>query len=117
MSPSYPYHVYSPEVLATTPIPVFNREALPYLLRDRREATEGGMRYNPETKAHEHDGQGLSYAEEMVKRLENRLQGDISDNLRTILTYQLRQQRIAVEGWTGKLWMLDQMIALAKAAP
>lgn len=107
-------HAFSPAVLATTVIPAFNRAALPYLLRDRKECVEGGMRYNPETKADEHNGEGIDHARDMLKRIENRLQGDVSDNLRAILNVQLVQQRRSVQFWEGKLWMLDQMIRLAK---
>lgn len=110
-------HAFSPAVLAHHRIPAYNAAALPYLLRDRKEAVEGGMRYNPETKEQEHNGEGELHARAMLKRLENRLQGDISDNLRAILTIQLAQQRVAVQFWEGKLWLLDQMIALAKAPP
>lgn len=106
-------HAFSPEGIAATPIPVYNREAIHWFQRDRKDAVEGAMRYNPETKQEEHNGQGLDYAVKELKRLERDL-GDATGTRRDVLTIMVGQQRLAVQFWEGKIALLDRLIAAAQ---
>lgn len=108
-------NAFSPEVLAITPIPVFNREAVQWLRADRKDAVEGAMRFDPKEKVWEHNGQGLDHAVKELKRLERDLE-IASGTRRDILAIMVKQQRCTVQFWEGKIWLLDQMIAAAQKA-
>jgi hypothetical protein len=108
-------HAFSPEGIAATPIPIYPREVIPWLQRDRKDAVEGGTRYNHEKKEIEPDGLGLTYATRELKRLE-RDRADAEGTRKDILTIMIGQQRYAVQFWEGKINLLDRIIAAAQGS-
>ncbi len=110
-------HAFSPEAIAATPVPVYNREVIPWFKADRQNAIDGKMRYNPDSKQNEHDGQGLDYAQRELDRLERDHAAADEGPRKEILSILLTQQRYAVQFWTGKIALLDRLIAAAQASP
>lgn len=112
--------VWSREYIDANPLPVVSKELVPWLVKDRREAETGGTFYNSATGKHEHDRQGLEYAERELRRINSDLalsvkQGDESDRTQ-ILRHQAKGQEEQVGFWRGKVYLLDKVIAAAKAS-
>lgn len=106
-------HAYSPEGIAATPVPAYNREVIPWFRKDRQYAIEGSMRYDPKEKVWEPDGMGLEHAARELKRVERDHEAATGDR-KAILAIMLVQQRFAVQFWTGKIALLDRLIAAAE---
>ncbi len=110
-------HAFSPEGVAATPVAAYNRDAVHWFKADRQDAIDGAMRYNPETKQHESNGQGLTYAERELARLERDHAAATEGPRKDILSMLVTQQRYAVQFWTGKIALLDRLIAAAATSP
>ena len=109
---------FSITVLDAEQLPAIPKHLLPWLLKDRREAVDGSTFYNTQTKEHQHDRMGLTYAERELRRIKVELeQPSNSADRNAILALQFQGQEASVEFWRGKIYLLDKMIAAAQAAP
>lgn len=107
--------VWSPEYINTHPLPKVSRHLLPWLIKDRREAETGSTFYNSETKQHDHDRQGLEFAERELRRIKSDLATEKPDSQRAIiLSRQAEGQQERVDFWRGKCYLLDKIIEETK---
>lgn len=110
-------HAFSPEGIAATPVPVYNREVVRWFKADRQDAIVGAMRFNPHSKQMEHNGLGRDHATSELARLERDHVAATEGPRKDILSILLTQQRFAVQFWTGKILLLDRLIAAAEGQP
>ncbi len=110
-------HAFSPEGVAATHVPAYNRDAVHWFKADRQDAIDGAMRFNPHSKQLEHNGLGLDYAQRELDRLVRDYAAATEGPRKDILSILLTQQRYAVQFWTGKIALLDRLIAAATTSP
>lgn len=111
-------HAFSPEGIAATPVPAYNRDAVHWFQRDRREAVEGTMVWSAKEGKQVHDGTGLEKAQQELRRLRAALAEEHNPNhpptgRYQVLTIMVQQQELAVQFWEGKIALLDRYIAAA----
>ncbi len=109
-------HAFSPEAIAATHVPAYNRETIHWFKADRQDAIDGAMRFNPHSKQLEHNGLGLDHAVSELARLERDHEAATGDR-KAILAIMVTQQRCFVQFWEGKIALLDRLIAAAQAQP
>lgn len=115
-------HAFSPEAIAATHVPVYNRDAVHWFQRDRREAAEGTMVWSTKDGKEVHDGSGLEKARQELRRLTADLAAETNPNhpptsRAQVLTILVEQQGYLVQFWTGKIALLDRLIAAAEGQP
>lgn len=98
-------------ILDSEPIPVVPKHLMPWILKDRREAMEGAMVKDTAGKV-VHDGAGLEKARKSLRQVEAALAEKQSDaKVAEFLEEQLATARGKVEFYTGKIHLLDRVIA------
>lgn len=110
--------IFSLAYIDSNPLPQVPKDLLPWLVKDRREAEEGGTFYNSATKVHEHDRSGLHYAERELRRIQTDLaEAKPESDRAAILRHQEEGMQQRVVFWRGKCYLLDKVIAATRALP
>ncbi len=115
-------NAFSPEGIAATPVASYNREAVHWFQRDRREALEGSMVWSTKEGKETHDGSGLEKAQQDLRRLRADLAAEHNPNHSPTSRYQVlaimvEQQGYLVQFYEGKIALLDRLIAAAQTQP
>ncbi len=104
---------FSTITIDSEPLPRVSAHLLPWLIKDRREAIEGGYGKDSTGKV-VHDGTGLDRAQKSLRQAEAALAAKPDDpKTLTFLEEQLAIAKGKVGFYTGKLYLLDKVIAAA----
>ncbi len=109
---SHPHTVWAIPYLDTQPVPQIAAHLAPWLAKDRREAVEGAMQKDSTGKI-VHDGSGLEKAERSLRSAQAALKSATDEKEIAFLQYQCGMAQSKVEFYTGKIHLLDKMIAQA----
>lgn len=102
---------FSIEVIDSEVVPIVPKHLMPWLIRDRREAQEGAFVKDSSGKTM-HDGAGLDKAQKALRQVEIALTTKQTDaKIIEFLQEQLATAKGKVEFYSGKIYLLDKIIA------
>lgn len=115
MTPIYG-SVWSREYIDAHPLPIIRPDLLPWLIKDRAEAVEGGYMWDVKTSKQVHDGSGLQKAEQSLRAAKKALTETDDPKAVEFLKGQLHSAEGKAEFYAGKIYLLDKVIAATQAS-